>query len=124
MMDGNFCFSYDTVQVIFNPNANQIVASADTVVQGASITLTAQPAYLNVWSSGGTGNTVSVSTTGQYKLTSINEDGCNAIDSVSVVVLELPKIYKGARPLYSGQAIPNYTYMGAIGTSHIYYSNS
>ena len=124
MMDGNFCFSYDTVQVIFNPNANQIVASADTVVQGASITLTAQPAYLNVWSSGGTGNTVSVSTTGQYKLTSINEDGCNAIDSVSVVVLELPKIYKGARPLYSGQAIPNYTYMGAIGSSHIYYSNS
>lgn len=124
MVDGNFCVSQDTVRVVFNPNTNQIVASALKVAPGGTISLTALPRSINLWSNGATGNTTTVTSTGKYKLTSINSDGCTYVDSVTVQVLNSPVIYKGHRGAYRGTPLSGFTYMGKIGSSYVYYSNS
>lgn len=124
MLDGNFCLSYDTVQVIINPHSNAIVASATTAAPGASITLAAQAAYVNLWSNGASGTSTSVSESGKYRLTSINSDGCSSVDSLEVVVLSSPIIYKGDRGAYRGSVLSGHTYMGKIGNSHVYRANT
>ena len=100
MIDGNFCLSYDTVQVVFNPNTNSITASADTVVSGSSVTLTGQNSYLNLWSNGASGNTTTVTSSGDYTLTSINSDGCPVIDTATVVVLDCQQL-RMAKGIYT-----------------------
>ena len=109
MIDGNFCLSYDTVQVVFNPNTNSITASADTVVSGSSVTLTGQNSYLNLWSNGASGNTTTVTSSGDYTLTSINSDGCPVIDTATVVVLDSQQL-RMAKGIYT-TAMPYRLYL-------------
>ena len=62
-----------------------------TICEGDSVQLTASPGLGYIWSTGGTGNSISVDSTGQYTVTVIDTNGCNdQLPPVDVTVSQLP----------------------------------
>jgi subtilisin-like proprotein convertase family protein len=91
----NGCVDADTITVIVNPNAVTANAGPDVAIcQGGSTTLTGSGGTSNAtyqWSSGQSGQNISVSPTGTttYTLT-VTDSGCTSTDQVIVSVTLTP----------------------------------
>lgn len=79
----------------YNYNNFKIHLGPDTVVCG-NLTISPGESYLNYeWSDGSTLPYLGVTETGSYWVTVINENYCNASDSIFVEVIPLPFVYLG-----------------------------
>jgi gliding motility-associated-like protein len=91
--DANGCQNFASVAITVNPLPTVSVNSG-TVCSGNSTTLTANGAATYSWSSGASGNSVSVSpaTTSVYTVTGTSGNGCSAQATASVTVNNLPPV--------------------------------
>jgi PKD repeat protein len=79
-----------TVYPLFMPDTIAYTPSL-TVCYGVSVTLTAPPANGYIWNTGSTNQIITVNTSGWYRVTVTDANGCTAVpDSVEVIIL--PKI--------------------------------
>lgn len=96
-MDANGCTATSSgVSVTVNPApaVPTINASgATTFCEGETVTLTSSQASGNAWSDGSNGQTVTVSTSGDYTVTVTDANGCSSTSAMtSVVVNPLPTV--------------------------------
>ncbi|MCR4965534.1 MAG: T9SS type A sorting domain-containing protein [Bacteroidales bacterium] len=123
--DANGCTgtaTYD-VQISTIPSAN--ISGDLSICQGQSTTLTAPAGYIYQWSNNSTTQSISVDAAGTYKVTVSNAAGCYSVDSVTVVVHELPTlsfglqhdICEGQSYTYTLPNLPNITYSWSNGAS-------
>ncbi|MFP4527656.1 MAG: SBBP repeat-containing protein [Candidatus Kapaibacterium sp.] len=92
MESGGGCRDTVSIELEFieSPEAS-IIASAEAICSGNSVTLTAMPENLEYhWSTGQTTRTIIVDTPGQYSLTVINENGCTDDAEIEIKVSETP----------------------------------
>ncbi len=112
-----------TVNVmIFNKPTPSISTSGPTnFCAGDSIELTATPASSYYWSSGETSQSIIVSSTGNYKVTEINSDGCAGVSAATLVTVNsLPVVTinnSGPMQFMSGQ---NVTLTGNGGATYLW----
>ncbi|MGB3080001.1 MAG: proprotein convertase P-domain-containing protein, partial [Saprospiraceae bacterium] len=94
-VSNNGCIDKDTINIIINPNAVNANAGPDkNVCQGGSVSITGSgggPTATYNWSSGQSGQTISVSpgSTTTYTLT-VSDGGCMGTDQVTVTVVPNP----------------------------------
>ena len=82
------CVATDTVVVAVVPLLAPELGAPITLCEGDSIQLTIPPSSASVqWSTGATGDTITVSSSGTYSVT-LSFLGCSASDAVSVTVLD------------------------------------
>ena len=86
------CTRMDTVNVTVNPLPNIVIAGIKNICIGGSTVLTASGGAQYLWSTGSTSSSITVSPalTTKYHVTVTSNKGCRSIDSVSVVVHNLP----------------------------------
>ncbi len=87
------------VTINYYPQTPGPLADAD-ICPGASTTLSADPSFTGVtWSTGATGNTLTVSTAGDYSYTANDANNCLVIsDTATVTVLPAPTVNPTASP--------------------------
>ncbi|MBK8227162.1 MAG: gliding motility-associated C-terminal domain-containing protein [Flavobacteriales bacterium] len=82
------CVATDTVVVAFVPLGAPELGAPITLCEGDSIRLSVPPSSASVqWSTGATGDTITVSSSGTYSVT-LALQGCSASDEVPVTVLD------------------------------------
>lgn len=88
------CEGIDTMVLIINAYPNAVLPEDTAFCAGGSVVLDAGSSpNLNLqWSGGESTQTITVDSTGIYKLTVTNSFGCSDSDSVRVVVHDLPKL--------------------------------
>jgi hypothetical protein len=86
------CTRMDTVNVTVNPLPNIAISGIKNICIGGSTVLTASGGAQYLWSTGSTSSSITVSPalTTKYHVTVTSNKGCRSIDSVSVVVHNLP----------------------------------
>jgi len=86
----------EPVEIFVKPNTKQVITAsgATTFCQGESVTLSAPliAGYNYAWSNGETGNSITVTTSGNYFVSITNALGCVSIaDPIPVTVYPIPK---------------------------------
>jgi hypothetical protein len=117
--DDNGCIFSDDISVVENaPVVVTVNASATTICEGTSTTLTASGANTYAWMPGSlTGTTVSVSPSANttYTVTGTNNDGCTATATLSITVEPAPTVNAGADITVCGCCNAQVLLNGAIG---------
>lgn len=82
---GNCGVKSDTMFVTTLQTPNPALGNDTLICQGSSITLNAGAGYTSyLWQDGSTNQTHTVNTSGQYKVTVTNSNGCSTSDSITV----------------------------------------
>ena len=85
------CTSSGSVNVTASSNPTPVITGNLGLCQGSSTTLNAGPGFSTYqWSTSGTGQTITVNTTGNYSVTVTDVNGCTGSASVTVNVGTLP----------------------------------
>ncbi|HZV70776.1 MAG TPA: PKD domain-containing protein [Saprospiraceae bacterium] len=94
IVDNNGCSATQVNPIIIHPNpvVGPITVSDSTICQGDTATLTAPAGYtFYAWNTGATTQIISVTTSGVYKVTVTDINGCTGVpDSVTIQVNPLP----------------------------------
>ncbi|MFN8300108.1 MAG: choice-of-anchor L domain-containing protein [Chitinophagales bacterium] len=87
------------VTITYRPQTQGPLADA-TICPGSNTTLSADPSFTNVsWSDGSTGNTITVSTAGDFSYTANDANGCLVIsDTATVTLLNATSVNPTASP--------------------------
>ena len=88
----NGCDSVLTLVVTLKALPPTAITGNTTICEGETATLTANGGVTYSWSNGGMGNSISVSQSGIYTVTTTNAEGCSATANVTVVVNPLPNV--------------------------------
>jgi gliding motility-associated-like protein len=84
--DVNGCTGTASTTVLFNPNPTVSLGPNDTLCAGNTATLNAGPGFSNyAWSTGASGQSVTVSQTGTYTVTVTDGNGCSASSAVDLI---------------------------------------
>ena len=103
--NGNGCTSVASVTAIVNPRPTvSVTPTSQTVCQGETVTLTASGADTYAWSTGATGATLNVTTSGIYSVTGTNEFGCTNVASATITVNPTPVLTVNAPTICAGQS--------------------
>lgn len=88
------CTATDSVTVVSHPLPTLIFGMQHTICEGTTYTYSMPGSLTYHWSTGATGNQLTVSTAGIYRVTATNEYGCSttAADSLIVIALPVPTI--------------------------------
>lgn len=86
------CSSVTTATVTVNVLPSVVFSGSTAICDGQSTTLTVSGGNSYVWSTGVTGNAITVSSPGYYAVTATNSMNCTRTDSVAVVVRENPTV--------------------------------
>ncbi len=78
------CSTNDAITVQVSPLPVVDLGNDTTLCPGQTLVLTAPNGYALLWSTGSTGNTITVNAAGTYSLTATNSDGCQATDAITV----------------------------------------
>jgi hypothetical protein len=82
------CASYDTVNIILAPAVVNLGADT-TICEECSITLDAGAGFTSYqWNTGDTTRFITISATGRYFVTVMNDNKCSASDEIKVIVQE------------------------------------
>ena len=85
VVDGNGCILLDTATVTSVNPLTPSMLPTDTNYCGASLTLTANSAFTSYnWSTGGSGASIQVTTTGSINFSGVDGNGCTTYDTVQV----------------------------------------
>jgi 6-phosphogluconolactonase (cycloisomerase 2 family) len=97
---------YDTLRAVFYPLPELELGENSGICQGDSILLDAGSGAISyTWNTGGTGQQLIISDSGNYTVHKISEHGCISFDSVMVSVFSLPVPDLGVdTTIYKGQA--------------------
>ncbi|MCK9404559.1 MAG: hypothetical protein M0Q26_14300 [Chitinophagaceae bacterium] len=95
------------------------VSGPTTFCSGGSVTLNASIGTAYLWSNGGTGNTLSVNTSGGYYVTVTDVNGCQATSAATIVTVNpLPSAsIAGSATVCQNSASPAITFNGTGGTA-------
>ena len=74
----------ESIAIAYQPSSVQIIASKDAVCQGEAVTLTSSAAQGNVWSTGETSRSITVSEAGTYSVT-LRTVGCEALTASKTI---------------------------------------
>lgn len=87
VIDNNGCTSIETVIISFdNPNPTIFLGNDTTICQMDVLTLDAGNGFSYLWSDGSSGQTLSVTTTGDYSVEITDGNGCTGIDTIAIAV--------------------------------------
>jgi hypothetical protein len=86
------CSSVATAVVTVNVLPSIIFSGNTSICQGESATISVTGGNSYVWSTGATGNSITVTTPGVYKVNATNSLNCVRTDSVTVVVWDNPVV--------------------------------
>ena len=121
------CTSSGSVTVSVNPNPSPSISGITMICQGNTTTLDAGAGYTSYqWSSPGSNQTLSVSTSGTYSVTVTDVNGCTGTASTNVTVNPLPvpsitgnnSICQGnTTTLDAGAGFSTYQWSNGAGTS-------
>jgi hypothetical protein len=87
-VSSNGCTSTASTTVVVNSNASAPTISANgptTFCQGENVVLTSNSTSGNTWSTGATTQSITVSNSGSYTVTVINENGCSATSIAKII---------------------------------------
>lgn len=94
--DANGCEGIASQTVNFNTPPTVSLGPNDTLCAGTTATLDAGPGFSNYnWSTGATGQTVTISQTGNYTVTVTDANGCQASSSVTMIGSTVPPVDLG-----------------------------
>jgi hypothetical protein len=94
--DPNGCSNLASSSIVVNGSPNVNLGSDITQCAG-SVTLNAQnPGSIYAWSTSQSSQSITVSSTGVYSVTAINNDGCTDADTINVTINALPVANAGA----------------------------
>jgi len=103
------CVNVDTVMILVNPLPGPVITSSGPLdfCNGSSIDLSVPSGQAGYdWSTGATGNTITVTTAGFYQVTVIDALGCANSADVTVTVYNQPPIDAGsATPICVGESV-------------------
>ncbi|MBL0073290.1 MAG: choice-of-anchor L domain-containing protein [Bacteroidetes bacterium] len=89
--NANGCSNTDSQVITVNPLPVPAISGTTTICQGANTSLTAGPGFTGyLWSTGGLGASINVTTSGTYTVTVTDGNGCKASTSTNVTVNPLP----------------------------------
>ncbi|MBK9982049.1 MAG: PKD domain-containing protein [Saprospiraceae bacterium] len=95
VVDVNGCMAMKINPLVINPKplVGPIIVSDTTICQGDTATLTAAAGFTSyLWNTGATTQIIMVTTSGTYKVTVTDANGCTAVqDSVTIQVNPLPQ---------------------------------
>ncbi len=88
------CVDIDSITIYTYPQPETQVTNDTSICRTDCVTLTASGGYQYLWSSGQTTNTIEVcpEVTTTYYVTVTDANGCSALDSVTVTVVDLPTV--------------------------------
>jgi len=90
------CQNFDTVTVNLFPSPNVDLGPDQSICQGNSTTLDAGSGFASYqWSTGATSQTITVSSSGNYSVTVVDNNGCKGDDDVNVTVNSKPSVNLG-----------------------------
>ncbi|MBR4136394.1 MAG: T9SS type A sorting domain-containing protein [Bacteroidales bacterium] len=123
--DINGCLGTASHDVFISEIPTAHITGNLNICQGQSTTLTAPAGYSYLWSNNSTSRSIIVNAAGTYKVTITNNTGCADVDSVTVVVHDLPvlsfgmqhDICQGQNYTYTLPQLPNITYSWSNGSS-------
>ncbi len=100
------CAKTDSIHVTVNANPEvEITGSPLEICSGDSVVFTAAGGVTYLWSTGETTASIIARETGTYQVTATNEFGCSSVDSISLLVRDLPTIEIQGRTVFcSGEA--------------------
>ena len=107
------CSSVSTAIVTVNVLPSIIFSGNTNICQGESTTISVTGGNSYVWSTGATGNSITVSTPGVYKVNATNSLNCVRTDSVTVVVWDNPVVSIDGPSLVCQGAVTVLTASGA-----------
>ncbi len=81
-----------TVAVYTNPLTNVLASGPTTFCSGSSVTLTSNASTGNVWSTGETSQSITVSQSGNYSVTVTNSNGCSTISTITTVTVNASQV--------------------------------
>ncbi len=94
--DANGCQTENTVAVAVLPVTNPVISGDNAFCAGESSTLSASPGFATYnWSTGATGADITVSSSGLYRVTVTDANGCATSGSLSVTQFPLPQVMIG-----------------------------
>ncbi|MFP5245069.1 MAG: beta strand repeat-containing protein, partial [Thermoanaerobaculia bacterium] len=89
--DANGCTATDNHTVTIKPNPTVTISGPTTACDSATLTVPAGFANY-AWSNGGTGNSITVNTSGTYSVTVTDANGCTATDTHAVTINPNPTV--------------------------------
>ena len=107
------CSNVATAVVTVNVLPSIIFSGSTNICQGQSTTISVTGGNSYVWSTGATGNSITVSTPGVYKVNATNSLNCLRTDSVTVVVWDNPIVSVGGASLICQGEVTPLTASGA-----------
>ena len=107
------CSSVATAVVTVNVLPSIIFSGNTSICQGESATISVTGGNSYVWSTGATGNSITVTTPGVYKVNATNSLNCVRTDSVTVVVWDNPVVSIDGPSLVCQGAVTALTASGA-----------
>ena len=121
------CSNISTAVVTVNVLPSIIFSGNTNICQGQSTTISVTGGTSYVWSTGTTGNSITVSTPGVYRVNASNSLNCVRADSITVVVWDNPVvnasgtslICQGATALLSATGANTYVWSTGEGSSSI-----
>ena len=101
------CYDVTTAVITVNMLPSIYFSGSTSICQGQSTTISVSGGSSYVWSTGVTGNSITVSTPGVYKVNATNSLNCMRTDSVTVVVWDNPTVsVDGASLICQGTMTP------------------
>jgi uncharacterized protein (TIGR02145 family) len=118
MTDGDFCTLYDTIKVMYYPNASVSLGPNRTICEGTTVTLAPGNYQSYEWIDGSTSPEFTTGNEGQVWVRVTNVNGCVAKDTVLISVDSLPfgnQVISGPSPVCQGllqqlYAVPDIKY--------------
>lgn len=91
-IDGFECIGFDEIEVVLNTLPDVVIASDDVVTCNETVTIEAallgEIGATLLWSTGETGTTITVETSGVYTVTALGDNGCTDTDEITVTITE------------------------------------
>ncbi len=121
--DVNGCKGYDTATATFIVVPQLEIGEDIHICPGESASITAifnPPSSVLTWSTGQTGTTINVSSAGKIIATANNGGMCSAIDSLQVIVDDIPKVVTMNDTTVCFLQLPNGLTLDAGGTADLF----
>lgn len=95
VLDKNNCKGSDEIIISMFEAPIVNLGNDTSICQGENIILSAGSFSKYLWSDNSIGNSISIENQGNYHVTVINENGCQASDSINIEVIQLPQVNLG-----------------------------
>ncbi len=110
------CIATDTFSIVFNQPPSVTISGTTIICNNSLANWCATPGFSEyLWSNGGTGECINISSAGNYSVEAIDSNGCTATDSAPLIVVDIsPAIILSGGYLICDTVNPHYRYSWTI----------